>query len=246
MIRKDEGVVLKTARSGETSKLVTFLGRENGKIRLLAKGALAGKSPFRGALEPGNHLEVVFYHKEGRTLYFLKEVHVHSSLETDRGSLSEMAAALAVVELLDRVCFWESPDERVVSLVVDYLRCPPGRDPVLSFLVFEAKLLSVLGALPDFSVCVVCGVELDDGFFHPAEGTGACTVHSEAASRRFSVDENLVELWARLVDESFDDLREVDIDRVLRKRLGTVMHWTYTFHVNNYHLPESLKLIPKE
>ncbi|MEJ2720147.1 MAG: recombination protein O N-terminal domain-containing protein [bacterium] len=63
MIKKDEGVILRSARSGETSKLVTFLGLESGKIRLIAKGALGGKSPFRGVLEPGNHLEIVYYFK---------------------------------------------------------------------------------------------------------------------------------------------------------------------------------------
>ena len=157
MIRKDAGVVLKTARSGETSKTVTFLSRESGKIRLLAKGALGGKSPLRGALEPGNHLEVVYYHREGRTGRFIKEVHTHSTLDIGRDSLSRLSCALAVLELVDTVCYWESPDPGIVDQLVEYLDCPPAENPVLLFLAFEFKLLSVLGALPDFSACSVCG-----------------------------------------------------------------------------------------
>ena len=83
MLKKDDGVVLRTARSGETSKIVTLLGRGGGKIRLIAKGALSGKSPFRGSLEPGTHLDIVYYHKEGRTLYFLREAHVYSVSRTE-------------------------------------------------------------------------------------------------------------------------------------------------------------------
>ena len=73
MLRKDEGVVLSSTRRGESSKLVTFLGRESGKMRLLAKGAMSPKSPFRGSLEPGSYVEVLFYYKEARSFFFLKD-----------------------------------------------------------------------------------------------------------------------------------------------------------------------------
>jgi DNA repair protein RecO (recombination protein O) len=246
MILKDEGVVLKTARSGETSKTITLLSREGGKIRLLAKGALGEKSALRGALEPGNHIEVVYYHREGRTRYFLKEAHVHSALEIKTDSLGQVSCALAVLELLDGLCHWESPDGRILDLLIDYLRSPPAADPLLLFLVFELRLLSVLGALPDISACAVCGAPLTDGFYHPAEGMGACLRHSETTTRRIRVDADLIRFFDTLTGGSLAAFSGLTPDGSLRKRLGTVLHWTYTFHVNNYRLPESLKLIPKD
>ncbi|UCG52519.1 MAG: DNA repair protein RecO [Candidatus Latescibacterota bacterium] len=246
MIRKDEGVVLKSARSGETSKLVTFLGRESGKTRLVAKGALGAKSAFRGMLEPGTHLEVVYYHKEGRTQYFLKEAHVHSALRTETYTITRLAATLAVLELLDHVCFWESPEPRIVNLLLEYLRCSTDNDPLFSFLVFQFNLLGVLGALPEFSSCALCGESLNDGFFHPAEGGSACRDHSESSSRRVWMDKELLSLIAKIGDSPVAELRKLTVGTELRKDLGAILHWTYTYHVNDYRLPDALKLIPKD
>ena len=112
MLRKDEGVVLSTTRRGESSKLVTFLGRDSGKTLLHAKGALGPKSPFRGSLEPGNYVEVLYYFKEGRTAFFLKEVSVHSGLNADGGALTRMAVTLAMLEILNQVCYWGHPEHQ--------------------------------------------------------------------------------------------------------------------------------------
>jgi DNA repair protein RecO (recombination protein O) len=245
MLQKDEGVILKTARSGESSRLVTFLGREAGKTRLLAKGAMSPKSPFRGALEPGGRLEVVYYHKEDRTLYFLKEVNVRSQLESGRESLERMATALAVLELLDRVCFWESPEPRIVDLLFEYLETPGVADPVFFFLAFEWRLLAVLGASPELSVCAVCGGAADEGYYHPEDGLAACPAHARTESHRVKLDADLISLVASLDEAALGDLAPAVVSPEARKGLGAVIHWTYTFHVNNYRLPESLKLIPK-
>jgi len=246
MIRKDEGVVLRSARSGETSRLVTFLGRQSGKVRLLAKGALTERSPFRGSLEPGSHVEVVYYFREGRTRYYVREVHVHSALETELDSLGRLGAALAVLELLDGVCYWESPEPRIVDLVLDYLACPAAEDPVFLFLAFELKLLAVLGAVPDFSSCLACGAALDGGFFDPEQGECACPRHSVVSPQRIALDADLLSLLGSLDGEALPAAAGRKIAPDLRKRLGSVLHWTYTFHVQNYRLPESLKLLPKE
>ncbi|MCI0452720.1 MAG: recombination protein O N-terminal domain-containing protein, partial [Candidatus Latescibacteria bacterium] len=64
MLVKDSGIVISVSRSGETSLGLVFLGRACGKVRLLAKGALSPKHPGRGALEPGNQIEIVYYHRD--------------------------------------------------------------------------------------------------------------------------------------------------------------------------------------
>ena len=243
MIRKDSGVVLKSSRSGETSKLVTFLGRESGKIRLLAKGAYSPKSPFRSSLEPGSVLEVVFYHKEGRTLYFLKEVHIQGAVTSERESLAGMAALLAVLELLNQVCYWDSPEAQIVDLVIEYLGSSGVRDPLAFFLVFEYRLLEILGALPDFASCATCAGPLGAGFYHPGEGESLCTNHSTATPHRVPLDGETLAFIGDVAGATLSNFATRGVDARLRKRFGKIMHWTYTFHVQGYSLPEALKLI---
>jgi recombinational DNA repair protein (RecF pathway) len=157
-----------------------------------------------------------------------------------------MGAALAVLELLDGVCYWESPEPRIVDLVLDYLACPAPEDPVFLFLAFELKLLAVLGAIPDFSACAACGGSLAEGFFDPEQGECACPRHSAPSPQRIALDADLTALLVSLDGEALFAAAGRKIGPDSRKRLGSVLHWTYTFHVQNYRLPESLRLIPKE
>ncbi|NIM18978.1 MAG: DNA repair protein RecO [Candidatus Latescibacteria bacterium] len=243
MLVKDEGIVLKTARSGETSKEVTFLGKQGGKIRLIAKGALGGKSAFRGALEPGNHLEAVYYFKEGRSRYYLKEVFVVATATIDRRSLQGMAATLAALELLDRVCYAGSPDPSLVDVALDFVRCQPVADPLFFFLAFEIKLLEALGALPDLSGCVRCGADVEGGSYDPEEAACFCANHEVPSPQAQSLYRDLLTFASRCLREPLEGLKPERADRKLRKDLGKLIHWTYTYHVQGYTLPESLKLL---
>lgn len=245
MLFKDEGVVLKSGRSGDTSKLITFFGRRSGKIKLIGKGALGERSPFRGGLEVGNLIEAVYYYKEGRSLYFLKEVHVRSTLGDARRSLPHLASALGVLEVLDAVCYWGSPEERIVDLIGEYLACRVVEDPIHLYLVFEFKLLEILGVVPDFSSCALCGGEMASGFYVPAEGTSVCARHGTESARRIRLDAPVVEHIRGIGSRSLHESSGLAVDPKVRKRLGRILHWTYTFHIQGYTLPEALKLMPK-
>jgi DNA repair protein RecO (recombination protein O) len=243
MLKKDEGVVLKTARSGESSLVVTFLGRELGKVRLMAKGVLSPKSRARGLYEPCNHLEVVFYFGPGRTLFYVKEASVLSPPYTARDSLTHMAAGLAVAELLDQVCFAQSPDESVVDLAVEYARSDRGRDPLFLFLAFETKLLEALGALPQLSGCAVCGSPATGGVYNAGEGESYCKRHAAETQPRIRLSKNVLVVFNSCLEEPLSELSGREVAREVRKHLGKIVHWTYTYHVQGYSLPKSLSLI---
>jgi DNA repair protein RecO len=243
MVHTDEGVVVKSARSGETSKLVTFVGRRSGKIRLIGKGALSGGSPFRGTLEVGNLIEVVYYHKEGRTLHFLREAHVRSTLASARRSLSHLASGLALLELIDQVCYWGSPEEPVVDLFRAYLDCGNVKDPLYLYIVVAYKLLEIVGSIPDFASCAVCKGAVAGGHYHPAEGTCMCRTHSIDSPHRVRLSSKVLEHIVAIGSSSLAGASGSEVDPSVRKQLGKIMHWTYTFHVQGYHLPRALKLV---
>ena len=265
MLLKDQGIILKTTRRGETSKVLVFLGRQSGKIRLIAKGALGPKSGFRGLLEPGNHVDILYYFKEGRTLFYLKEVHLRSAGAAGRDSLDSLAAMLAVLELLDGVCFAASPDSRVVDTALAFLDTSPAADPLFMFLVFELRLLAVLGVLPDFFTCSSCGRGTRNGYFDPKTGECSCAEHgapyatgsTAAAGGPRPVDPyrpaagpdaerispHLLDLMNACSSWPLESLRRQEVDEKLRKDLGKILHRTYTYHVQGYRLPGSLKLL---
>lgn len=242
MLEKDDGVVLKTSRSGESSLLVTFLGRRRGKVRLLAKGALSPKRMSGGMLETGNHIEVVYYYKENRSVYYTREVVLLSGSQA-RDSLEHLAARLSAMELLDQVCYPGSADEAIVDLAVEYVGVVGEVDPLLVFLAFELRLLGALGALPDLSGCAVCGREAGGGVFDAAGGVAYCSLHASPMRDALPLTAEQLAAVQRCMDGPLAGLAGATIDRRTRKLLGKLIHWTYTFHVQGYSLPKSLSLI---
>lgn len=244
MLLKDSGIVLTVARSGETSLGIVFLGRASGKIRLLAKGALGPKRPSRGVIEPGNEVEVVFYHKDGYQSFYLKETSLIASPAAGRESLPHLAANLAALELLGLVCVpGASLDTGIVDTAAAYLQAAAGDDPLLLFLAFEIKLLEVLGVAPDTFGCVHCGTSPDGGLYSPRDGVSFCAEHGTVVPESVSLSEELLRAAVRCAEDPFDAIAQGGVSRSARKDLGRLVHWTYTYHVQGYHLPRSLSLL---
>ncbi|HEU4930222.1 MAG TPA: DNA repair protein RecO [Candidatus Krumholzibacteria bacterium] len=244
MLVKDHGIVLSVTRSGETSLGVVFLGRSSGKIRLLAKGALSPKHPSRGVLESGNQVEAVYYHKDGYSTFYLKEVSLVASPAAGRESLPHLAANLAALELLSQVCVsGASLDASIVDTAVAYLAAPPGADPLLLFLAFEIKLLDALGLAPDTYGCVHCGTPPEGGLYSPRDGVSFCAEHGTRVPEAVNLSQELVSTALKCAEAPFDVIAESGVSRAARKELGRLVHWTYTYHVQGYHLPRSLSLI---
>jgi len=135
-----------------------FLGRSAGKLRLLAKGAMSAKHPTRGPLEPGNEVEVLYYHREGQGTAYLKEVSLLQTPAAGRDSASAHGSNLAALELLNQVCVPNaSIDSELVDTAAAFLASPPADDPLFLFLAFQIKLLAALGVAPDTSTA--CAAE---------------------------------------------------------------------------------------
>jgi DNA repair protein RecO len=244
VLLRDTGIVLAIERRGESSLSAVFLGRCAGKMRLLAKGALSARHPSRGALEPGNELEVIYYQREGQATSYLKEATLLHTPAAGRDSLPHMAANLAALELLNLVCVPQaSVDSEVVDTAAAFLAAPPAADPLFLFLAFEIKLLSALGVSPDTIDCVRCGESPRDGVYSPRDGVSFCAEHRASVPEAVVLSPEIVAATGQCAGQPFDVLAHEEVTRGVRKELGRLVHWTYTYHVQGYHLPRSLNLI---
>src|SRR5215475_5754788 len=58
---RDQGVVLRTIKLGETDRIVTLLTQGHGKVRAVAKGVRKPGSRFGARLEPTSHVALQCY-----------------------------------------------------------------------------------------------------------------------------------------------------------------------------------------
>lgn len=92
--------MLHAYRWSETSKIVHLFSAELGSIKVIARGALRPKSPFRGALEALNHIEVLISLKETRGLQIITSAYLQNAYLKIRDSLEKTAVAFSILEAL--------------------------------------------------------------------------------------------------------------------------------------------------
>ncbi len=149
MIENANGIVLRTRPLTETSLIIHWLTREQGRVATVAKGARRPKSPFAGKLDLFYEADFTFQRSRRSELHALREVSLretHAALRLDLGLLRQAAYCAALVEQSTEA---DTPLSEVHGLFSDFLGWLPRQPPrPRTIFAFELKLLRVLGLEP--------------------------------------------------------------------------------------------------
>lgn len=171
MLYKDEAVVLRTMRLGEADRIVTFVGRNHGKIRAVAKGVRKTKSRFGGRLEPFTQVSLVLWH--GRSdLDIVNQAEGVESFREVREDLDRFALGQVMLEAVDRVVQEKEPAPRVFDLLIEGLRGLTASSSPLLLAWFLLRLSGVAGFAPNLEGCTECGARA--AWFSPGQGGAVC------------------------------------------------------------------------
>lgn len=111
MTTSSEIILLRCIDFQESSKIITALSREHGKIALIARGVRRPKNKLAGLIETGNILEVVYYYKTTRNVHTIKEAAVTYQSQSFRSNFEKAAVLYASLELVNQLAH-----ENVVNL----------------------------------------------------------------------------------------------------------------------------------
>jgi DNA repair protein RecO (recombination protein O) len=175
---QSEGVVLKTHALGDTSRIVVVYTREQGLVRLVAKGARKMPSRFGFALEPLSRGRYVYYHKPDRDLQLLSQADTITATGSRLTDLARLAHGEAALELIDRLVWGEEPHPELYDLLVEALEAvaaaPEAALPAIT-IAFELQAASLLGYRPRLDACAQCGGTLSaERLFSPEHGGLLC------------------------------------------------------------------------
>ncbi len=151
MIENASGLVLRVRRLTETSLIVHWLTKEQGRIATVAKGALRTKSPYRGKLDLFYTAVFTFTRSRRSELHTLGEVNLqetHPKLRTSIEALQQASYCAGLIEIATEA---DTPLDSVFELMMDFLSRLEASTRPESILSFEVRLLHELGLTPEWT-----------------------------------------------------------------------------------------------
>ncbi len=161
-LHSSDGFILGTHALRETDRIVSFLTRDAGKKRGVARGARRSKSSFSGALEPMTEARVVYYEKEGRELVSINAadpIRPSFSLSKD---LDRALLLSTLAESLETFVSESDPAEpfyRLARHAMDALFADAPAPLVAAY--FDVWILKLSGLFPAPRECAGCGRPLE-------------------------------------------------------------------------------------
>jgi len=167
--RVSEALVLRTYPLKEADLVVSFLTRDQGKLRGVAKRARRPKSPFGAGLERLSYVRMSYFQRETRELVNLDSCEL---IRSQFDLVSDYRSGVALdyfAEVSEQMLPAAEPNEkffRLLVAVLDYLR-PAGEAESAgrawcAVTYFSLWALRLSGWLPELHVCLGCGTVLDD------------------------------------------------------------------------------------
>lgn len=161
-LHSSDSFILGTHALRETDRIVSFLTRDAGKKRGVARGARRSKSSFSGALEPMTEARVVYYEKEGRELVSINAadpIRPSFSLSKD---LDRALLLSTLAESLETFVSESDPAEpfyRLARHAMDALFLDAPAPLVAAY--FDVWILKLSGLFPAPRECAGCGRPLE-------------------------------------------------------------------------------------
>ena len=158
MIAKTEALVLRWYPVSETSRVVSWLTPDRGRLATLIKGSQRPKSAFLGHYDLFQTCELLYYARPHEGLMIIREVSPLRTRERLRTDWRACGVASYLSGLMGRITPPEAVHAELYHLLnqcLDELADEGASAPLLFW--FELRLLHALGLAPRLQRCLDCG-----------------------------------------------------------------------------------------
>lgn len=177
---RQPAICLRAIDYSETSQIVTFLTREEGVVRLMAKGTKRPKSKSGGMIDLLAEGQVLYSLSDRNpdalgTLMEFSETATHRLLRRDTARLH---TSLYMLELVDAMLAASDPHTEVYDLLARTLqRLAESDAPIAAVLAwFQWRLLRHVGLLGGLGECVGCGMDVAEMLASQAQAVSFSSV----------------------------------------------------------------------
>jgi DNA repair protein RecO (recombination protein O) len=163
--RVSESVVLRTYPLKEADVIVSFLTRDQGKLRGVAKRARRPKNNFGSGLERLSHVRLAYFQRENRELVNLDRCELIRSQFELAADYQAGVALDYLAEVCEQLLPAAEPSEkffRLLLAVLEHLHTGQPGSVWRAVTYFSVWAVRLSGFLPPLVACAECGTRLDD------------------------------------------------------------------------------------
>jgi DNA repair protein RecO (recombination protein O) len=166
-----EALLLDVLDLHDRDRIVTFLTREHGKKKGVAKGARTKHSRFSGELQPLSKVQITWFEKEGSELGRISSVELVRPANRLQEDLEGILLGSYLADHLLEMAQENEPSELFFRLLDSTLEALlAGVDRNLAARYFEVWMLRLAGVFPLPHECPSCGRPFQDWAMLPPSG----------------------------------------------------------------------------
>ncbi len=226
-LHESEAIILQSYPLGEADRLVSFLSRNAGRMRGVAKAAKRTKSKFGSTLERLSYIRICYFERERRDLVTITQTElVESFLELF--SDYESGAALALFSEISEVVLPEKEaldaPFRLLLLCARAVKSTHKSEVPLAY--FCLWTLKLAGWMPPLDECVLCGRAVGDepAYVAPSLQGLACSKCRPMGSRLLPKES--IALARRMTTQKLEQLVEVSVPPIaVREITSLALDW---------------------
>lgn len=233
-IQKNEGILLRRQDLRETSILLTFYTRDFGKIKGIVRGVRGPRAGFGGgAFEIFSLDEIVFYERSGGEIFTISQCDLINYFNPIRMSLEKLSYATYIVELLDSVTSLSDKNREVFDLSLNSITLLSGASSSKRVArIFEIKLLSLLGLMPNLEECASCGDKVEaNPRFSIRHGGLICKKCLDTDRMAVSILPGTVKFLDHIRSSSFERAAMVKVAAEVGKELEALLRRYLDYHI---------------
>ncbi len=245
MLRRTEGIVLRTIPFGEADLIVTYLTPDFGLLKTFAKSPRKIKSRFGSSLEPLTHSRISFWGKEDAALPRLTQSDIIHPFQSIRDTLDCFLKVSEIVELTIYFIPERDANKKVYSLLLNTLHdiennspspyfSPPQAEGKGGFsggnlLInhYKIKFLKFVGYAPKLDACGRCGKSGHS--FYIAHGSILCEACAKGIDLPIRLSPAVIKLYANLLTWDTTKVKRIRPSDKLLSELSDIinMHIKY-------------------
>jgi DNA repair protein RecO (recombination protein O) len=219
-----EGIILKQINYKESSKIM-YLYTGQGLVSVLVHGSQKIKSPYLNLVRVFSYVRLFV---SGKSLKTLRDAEVLERYPMISDKLERYAYGLHLMEVVYQFAGHDHDHKKLFQFLLKILDRLNQDDQYPSYvMMFELKLLYLLGLQPLLKHCVFCQ-EVSHLSFSVKDGGMVCQEHGGRKEYQPSTIQYLAKLYYFNLDyETLEDVNQDDIKQ-LRKLLDSY----YQYHLN--------------